>query len=98
MSNNIEEMRDELRRRVEHKRQMEEINRLKDELFNRNAMEEGVVYMTTEEVAEAAEISVSTVLYHIRQGNLPRSMKFRCRWVIHPDDCKQLINIRTVAA
>jgi len=86
---------EELRRRVEAKRQQREITELKRELYGQNnEIDPDVIYLSTEEVAKKIGITRRSVTYAINVGYMPRSIRIGKRWYIHPDDANQFIQQR----
>ncbi len=86
---------EELRARVERRRQVREAAQLQAELANEHIpIDPGVVYLTVEDVRKQMRCSQEKVLIDIRKGLL-RARRARTggknRYIVHPDDARDYI-------
>lgn len=84
---------EEIRRRVELKRQAQEKEQLRRELYGQDKpADPDAVYLSSKEAAKDLGISVYALQYQIKTGRLKARKASRrrgCIWAIHPDDFKE---------
>jgi hypothetical protein len=85
---------EDLKRRVELRRAAAAAKDLKDELMGRNIpIEDGVLYLSANDVAEMVGCTPTSIAAAIRKGILPGRMTFRKvggnSYAIHPRDAEE---------